>query len=249
MAPTKPIAAHLFKEAGIKGFTPLSPFKVTSHFLMTNHNFAFHWPSLLELNNKIIPFPWSSEEEQQKFLSGDSISTLPVMYTGPPPAAPTYPCPAIPPLNTLTWSIIQSSNKLFFISNSISQNDAHECRLVRWHFKNPCLPTPLVYKTGASSWTSTSAILATHQLMLSTSIICYNIARSASSKTLYPAWTHTLFNCPIRRRTMQHATSYVPLGNGSTSHTSTHLSMGCLSLPQPTVPKHKTASPRLIGTF
>jgi hypothetical protein len=122
----KPIAAHPFKEAAIKGFALLSPFKVTSYFLMTDHNSAFHWPRLSELNDKIVPLPWSSEEEWQKFLLGDSISTLPVIYTGPLPAAPTYPCPAIPPLNTLTWSIIQSSNKLFFISNNIGQDDARK---------------------------------------------------------------------------------------------------------------------------
>jgi hypothetical protein len=144
----KPIAAHPFKEAGIKGFTPLSPFKVTSHFFTTNHNFAFHWPSLSELNNKIVPFPWSSEEEWWKFLLSDSISTLPVMYTGPPSAAPTYPCPAIHPLNTLTWSIIQSSDKMFFISNSIGQNDACEWRLVRVAFQKSMSAYPSCLQDG-----------------------------------------------------------------------------------------------------
>jgi hypothetical protein len=144
----KPIAAHPFKEAGIKGFTPLSPFKVTSHFLTTNHNFAFHWPSLLELNGNIVSSPWSTEEERWKFLSGDSISNLPVMYTGPPPAAPTYPFPTIPPLNTLTWSIIQSSDKLFFISNSIGQNDAREWRLVRVAFQKSMSAYPSCLQDG-----------------------------------------------------------------------------------------------------
>jgi hypothetical protein len=98
----KPIAAHPLKEAGIKGFTPLSPFKVTAHFLIAYGDFAFHWPSLLELNDQIVPFPWSLEEEQQKLFLGDSISTFPVMYTRASPAAPTYLCPALPQLNTLT---------------------------------------------------------------------------------------------------------------------------------------------------
>jgi hypothetical protein len=62
----KPIAAHPFKEAGIMGFTSLSPFKVTAHFLTTDQDFAFHWTSLLELNDKIVPFPWSLEEEWRK---------------------------------------------------------------------------------------------------------------------------------------------------------------------------------------
>jgi hypothetical protein len=57
------------------------------------------------------------------------------MYTGPPTTAPNYPHSAIPPLNTLTWSIIQSSDKLFFISISIGQNDAREWRLDRVAFQ------------------------------------------------------------------------------------------------------------------
>jgi hypothetical protein len=61
----KPIVAHPFKEAGIKGFTQSPQFKVTTHFLTTNQVFAFHWPSLSELNDKIVPFPWSSEEERR----------------------------------------------------------------------------------------------------------------------------------------------------------------------------------------
>ncbi len=32
----------------------------------------------------------------------------------------------IPPLSILTWSIKQSSNKLFFISHSIGTNDARK---------------------------------------------------------------------------------------------------------------------------
>ncbi len=75
----KPIAAHPFKEASIKRLTLISPFKVTAHFLTTDQAFAFHWPSLLELNNKIISFPWLSEEEQRQFLLGDTISALLVM--------------------------------------------------------------------------------------------------------------------------------------------------------------------------
>jgi hypothetical protein len=53
------------------------------------------------------------------------------MYTRPPPSAPTYSTPAIPPLSILSRSIIQSSAKLFFISHSIGTNDAREWRLVR----------------------------------------------------------------------------------------------------------------------
>jgi hypothetical protein len=127
----KPITAHPFKEAGINGFNPIKPFKTSANFLTTDQVLDFHWLSLSELNDDLFPFPWLSEEERRHYLLGDSISTLPVMYTGPPPSAPTYSTPTIPPLSILTWSIIQSSNKLFFISNSIGTNEAREWRLVQ----------------------------------------------------------------------------------------------------------------------
>jgi hypothetical protein len=98
----KPIQASPYKEAGIERFKPLLPFKVPANYLMTDTALAFHWPSLLELNNKIAPFQWWLEDERRLYLSGDTVLTLPVMYTGPPPAAPTYPLPAIPELTILT---------------------------------------------------------------------------------------------------------------------------------------------------
>jgi hypothetical protein len=53
----KPISAHPFKEAGIKGFTPTQPYKVTSNLAITTRCAAFHWPSLSKLNDKFAPFP------------------------------------------------------------------------------------------------------------------------------------------------------------------------------------------------
>ncbi len=106
-----------------------------------------------------------------------------------------------------------------------------------WHSQNPFLHTPLVCKMGASSWTSISAILATHVSMTSTSVIGCNITLSASSKILYLPQTHTLFPRLICWRTMRHITCYVPFGNGSTGHISTHSYMGHSSLPQPMVTK------------
>jgi hypothetical protein len=77
----KLITAHPFKEAGITGFDPIKPFKISANFLRTGLVLDFHWPSLLELNDDLFPFPWLSEEEWNHYLLGDSISTLPVMYT------------------------------------------------------------------------------------------------------------------------------------------------------------------------
>jgi len=127
----KPITAHPFKEAGINGFDPIKPFKKSTNFLTADQPSEFHWPSLLELNDDLSPFPWSSEEERRQYLSGDTISTLPVMYTGPPPSAPMYSTPTIPPLSIRSWSTIQRSAKFFFISHRIGTNDAREWRLFR----------------------------------------------------------------------------------------------------------------------
>jgi len=110
--------------------TRLNPSKYLPTFFTTDQLSQFHWPSLSELNEELSPFPWSSEEEWRHYFSGDTILTLPVMYTGPPPSAPMYSTPTIPPLSILSQSIIQSSAKLFFISHSIDTNDAREWRLV-----------------------------------------------------------------------------------------------------------------------
>ncbi len=144
----RPITANPFKEAGIEGFKPFSPFKVTAQYLTTDTTLAFHWPSLSELNDKMPEFKWSSEDERQLYLSGDSISTLPVMYTGPPPAAPSYSLPAIPPPNILTRLIIQSLDRLFFISHSIGSNEARKWRLVQGEFEELMSSYPLCLQDG-----------------------------------------------------------------------------------------------------
>jgi hypothetical protein len=120
----KPITANPYKEVGIKGFTPPTPFKATSQFLTTDLKSQFHWPSLSKLNNDLFPFQRSSEEERKQYFDGNSISSIPIMHIGPPPAAPIYDNPTIPSISTLTTAIIKSSDKLFFISNRIGTNEA-----------------------------------------------------------------------------------------------------------------------------
>jgi hypothetical protein len=144
----KPIKAIPFKEAGIDMFKPFSPFKVTAQYLMTDTALAFHWPSLSELNDEMPELILMSEDERQLYLSGDSISILPIMYTSPPPAAPSYSLPAIPALNILTRSIIQSSDRLFFISHSIGPNEACEWRLVQVAFEELMSSYPSCLQDG-----------------------------------------------------------------------------------------------------
>ncbi len=52
----KPIQASPYKEARIKGFKPLLPFKVPANYLTIDTALAFHWPRLLELSDKTAPF-------------------------------------------------------------------------------------------------------------------------------------------------------------------------------------------------
>jgi hypothetical protein len=85
----KPITAHPFKEAGLKGFTPRQSYQLApSHLAQIQPGSDFHWPSLSELNKEIMPFPWSNDNEFQGYLANDSFAALPVMATGPPPSAP-----------------------------------------------------------------------------------------------------------------------------------------------------------------
>ncbi len=64
----KPITDHPFKEAGINGFDPIQPFRISTNFLTTDQLSQFYWPSLSELNDDLSPFPWSSEEERRHYL-------------------------------------------------------------------------------------------------------------------------------------------------------------------------------------
>ncbi len=50
----KPITAHPFKEAGLKGFTPRQSYQLaTSHLAQIQPGNDFHWPSLSELIEEI----------------------------------------------------------------------------------------------------------------------------------------------------------------------------------------------------
>jgi hypothetical protein len=117
----KPITSNPYKEAGIKGLTPPTPFKATSQFLTTDHKSQFHWSSLSELNDDLFPFQWLSEEERKRYFDGDSISSIPIMHVGPPPAGPIYDSPMIPSISTLTTAIIKSSDSYSLFQIRLAQ--------------------------------------------------------------------------------------------------------------------------------
>jgi hypothetical protein len=124
------ISDHPYKEAGIKGFTPPNPFRVSANFVTTSDALTFRWPTLTELNDKLCPYSWSwsHNEEFNQYISedDDSLRTVPGFYTGPPPSAPLYTTPTIPPAAILAQQIVKSSDKLFFISNSIGAGNVRE---------------------------------------------------------------------------------------------------------------------------
>jgi hypothetical protein len=76
-------------------------------------------------------------------MDADSITMLPLLNTGPPPGAPIHTIPTIPAIHLLTAAIIQSLDKLFFVSHSIGSNDAREWRLVRVAFQDSMSLYPL----------------------------------------------------------------------------------------------------------
>jgi hypothetical protein len=137
----KPIGEHPFKEAGIKGFTPPSPFQVPANFLGIGDFKDFCWPTLAELINNIEPFPWHDDEEHQMVMSDNNPISPPIMYIGPPSLLPiaSKPEPLAPTISILAPLIISSTNKLFFIAHKIGTADCYEWRLVCVAFHNSVL--------------------------------------------------------------------------------------------------------------
>ncbi len=62
------IIDDLFIQAGIKGFQPPSPFRVSANFLSTDTGECFRWPTLAELNEDFFPYPWSPDEEFSRMI-------------------------------------------------------------------------------------------------------------------------------------------------------------------------------------
>jgi hypothetical protein len=240
----KPINANPYKEAGIKGSIPPMPFKATSQFLTTDQ---FHWPSLPELNDDLLPFHWLSEEECKQYFDGNSISSLPVLHVGPPPSAPTYNTPRIPFISSLTTAIIRSTDKLFFISNPTDSNEAREWRLVRDASRNLCHCINCVYKMGAflSNFISvTLQTLGTTQLI---NAFGFNTIWMVSFSHHSLWWRLILFVRPLLRLTMLPAISYLHSKNGWTWHIMTLSFTAPLKPPLSMATKHEIVSHKQTG--
>jgi hypothetical protein len=143
-----PIGKSPYKEAGIEGFIPPRPFRIASHFLTKGDYRDFHFPTLAELNEEISPFQWIDNEEHIQVMSRNRIEDQPVLYTGPPPSCAVPSPPSASPLSSLIASIINSSDRLFFILHSLGNPNTCEWRLVRVAFSNSTSLSPSCLQDG-----------------------------------------------------------------------------------------------------
>jgi hypothetical protein len=84
----------------------------------------------------------------------NSTSLLPVFTTGPPPAAPIHPIPAVPSIQLMAAAIVRSTNHLFFVSCKYGNNDAWEWRLPWVAFMDTMSLYPLCTLNALATWRS-----------------------------------------------------------------------------------------------
>ncbi len=141
----KPIRANPFKEAGLEGFNPPTPFCVSQSFLDVGDFKDFRWPTLSKLNNEFgSDAPWRNETEHQQFMRDDPPFLPAVMYNGPSPAPPQTDTDvfAPPSITSLAPRIISSKDKLFFIAHKLGKSSNCEWRLIRVAFTASILLYP-----------------------------------------------------------------------------------------------------------
>lgn len=128
----KNIQKNPYEDAGIKGFEPIEPYKLSPTHFVGTHKDGINFPSLQELNDEFRPYPWSYEGEEEIVFRDNSVDSTTTMYHGPPPSPPrTAVQPNLPALSDLTVSLVTSKDRLFFISLAIEGTSRHEWHLVR----------------------------------------------------------------------------------------------------------------------
>ena len=142
----KVIQPNPFTEAGIEGYIPPTPY-ATSQFVSVETG-KFHWPTLAELNDECLPPPWRNEHERLQFFAEDKLEVTATMYTGPTPPPAQLPLMVVPPLSALVASIINSSDRLFFVSLSIGDGSVREWKLVRVNFDHSVAQHPSCLQDG-----------------------------------------------------------------------------------------------------
>ena len=144
----RPISKDPFIAAGLKGFAPAEPFKLPANYATVHSASEFYWPSVVELNEELFPFPWMPGEYEQLLRSQNSIEHSSVLYTGPPPAAPTVAAPPTPEISAIAADIVRSTDKLFFIAHSLGDSTYREWRLVRVAFEDSMALHPTCLQDG-----------------------------------------------------------------------------------------------------
>jgi hypothetical protein len=144
----KLIGKSPYKEAGLEGFMPPHPFQIASHYVTKGDFRDFHFPTLAESNNELLPFPWTDDAERLRILSGDNIEEPPVLYNGPPPSCNVPNPPSAPPISSLIASIINSLDRLFFILHSLGNPSTCEWRLVCVAFSDSTALSPSCLQDG-----------------------------------------------------------------------------------------------------
>jgi hypothetical protein len=137
----KPIGKSSFKEAGIEGFK-------VSHFVIKGDYRNFHLPTLAELNKEVCPIPWIDDNKKIQLMFCNEIEDQLALYTGPPPSCAVPSTPSAPPLGLLVASIINSSDRLFFILHSLGNPNTCKWRLVCVAFFNSTSLSPSCLQDG-----------------------------------------------------------------------------------------------------
>jgi hypothetical protein len=145
----RPIGKNPFKEAGLKGFTPPDPLRISNLLLDIGDFKDFCWPTLSELNDELDPYPWQDDKERHRFMTDEPPFIPLVMYNGPPPSPPKLNAPSLTPpsIVELAPCIIASSDKLFFIGCAIGEAK-REWRLVRVAFTDSISLYPSALQDG-----------------------------------------------------------------------------------------------------
>jgi len=118
--------------------------------------------------------PWAHDAEYECYMPGDSISKLPVLTTGPPPAAPNHSILSISAIHLLT-AAISRVRIASFSSLTISAPTTHGNGILLGLLSMILSQfTLLAHWMDVSFLTFTSAILPIGATMQSTSVIGSN---------------------------------------------------------------------------
>ena len=135
-----PIQKDPYMNAGIKGFQPPQPHKSTSLPVLSDSGSEdIKFPTLAELNAEL--FDWEDGEEETMLANEPLCADIEVFATTrsqsaaakrkPLPPIDPPDAPKVPEIGPLTASILQSDDKLFFVSHRIPGSSSAEWALVR----------------------------------------------------------------------------------------------------------------------